>query len=312
MSEENIEQAAAQAAEDLNQEQSEAQEAAPKAEAKAEELQAKKAEGEKLSKTEEKQLKEYKLKINGKDKSFKLDLSNDAEMQKYLQKAMASDESFQQAAEVRKAAMQFISELKSNPRKVLTDPNIGIDLKKLAEEIMSEQLQDLEKTPEQRELEKHKKELESLKKQREDEKKDWEQKEFTRLQQEHERQLETDISAALDVGGLPKTARTVKAMAEYMMIALESGSDLSAKDIVPIVKNATLSEFKEVINSLSDDQLEDFMGKEIIGRLRKRNLAKAKQVVETANAVKSTGEGSKKKDEAKAEKKMSIRDFLGA
>ena len=159
--------------------------------------------------------------------------------------------------------------------------------------------------------EKLKKELEALRKEREDEKKDWEAKEFARLQAEHERQLETDISAALDVGGLPKTARTVKAMAEYMMIALENGIDLSAKDIVPIVKNTTLSEFKEVINSLSDDQLEEFMGKEIIGRLRKKSVAKAK-AIETASAVKPTGEGIKKPEDKKSDKKQTIRDFFGA
>lgn len=275
---------------------------------KVEEIQAKKDSGEKLSKKEEKALKEYKLKINGKEKTIKFDPSNDEEVLKYLQKAEASDSKFKEAAEVRNAAIQFIEELKKNPRKVLSDPNIGVDLKKFAEEIMNEAIQDMEKSPEQRELERAKKELEDIKKQREDEKKSADQREFERLQAEHERQLETDISAALDVGGLPKTARTVKAMAEMMMIALQSGIDLNAKDIVPIVKNNTLSEFKEVVNSLSDDQLEDFLGKEVIGRLRKRNVAKVK-AVETANTIKSTGNNIKKEDK-KLEKKMTIRDFL--
>jgi hypothetical protein len=72
-----------------------------------------------------------------------------------------------------------------------------------------------------------------------------------------------------------------------------------------------MGEFKEIINSLSDDQLEDFMGKEVIGRLRKRNVAKAKAIL-TANSVKSTGASEAKKAEEKKEpvKKMSIRDFL--
>lgn len=274
------------------------------------ELAAKEASGEKLTKKEENKLKEYSLKVNGKDKSFKIDTSNDEEMKKYFQKALASDESFQQAAEVRKAAMQFIDELRKNPRKVLNDPNIGVDLKKLAEEIMNEQLQDMEKTPEQREREKLQKELEEMKRQRDDEKKQWEEKEFERLQAQHEQQLETDISAALDIGGLPKTARTVKAMAEMMMIALENGIELTPKEIVPIIKNNTLSEFKEVVNSLGDDQLEDFLGKEVIARLRKKNVSKAK-AIETASAIKSTGNEVKKAQEPKEKgKQQTVRDWL--
>lgn len=265
------------------------------------------ADGDPLTKKEEKLFKEYKLKVNGRDKVIKFDPSNDEEVTKYLQKAEASDSKFQEAAEVRKAAMQFIEELRKNPRKVLSDPNIGVDLKKFAEEIMNETIQDLEKTPEQRELDKAKKELQDLKKQREDEKKDSESKEFTRLQAEHEKTLESSISAALDVGGLPKTPRTVKHMAEMMMIALDNNIDLTPQDIVPIIKSTTLSEFKEVMNSLTDDQLEDFT-KDLMPRLRKRNVAKAK-AVETANAVKSTGNETKKTIESSV-KKQTIRDWL--
>jgi hypothetical protein len=284
-------------------------EASPVAD-KVEVLEDKKASGEKLTKTEEKQLKEYKLKVNGKEKLVKFDPFNDVEVTKYLQKAEASDSKFAEAAEVRKAAMQFIEELRSNPRKVLSNPNISVDLKKLASEIMNEELQEMEKSPEQKEKEKLQKELEAIRKEREDEKKDFEQREFERLSIEHERNLETEISAALDIGGLPKTARTVKVMAEMAMIALQNGIDISMKDLAPIVKNTTLTEFKEVVGSLSDDQLEDFLGKEVLGRLRKRNVAKSK-VVETASSVKSVG--SIKKPEPKVEeKKQTIRDFLRA
>ncbi len=255
--------------------------------------------------------KKYNLVVDGKNEDFELDLGNDEEVKKYLQKAKASDKRFQEASEVRKAAMEFLDQLKKNPRKVMRDANLGIDERKLAEEIMNEALQDMEKTPEQREREKLQKELEDIKSQRKTEKEDFQKREFERLQAEHERTLEIDISAALDVGGLPKTPRTVKAMAEMMMIALENGIDLSAKEIVPIVKNMTMSEFKEVVNSLGDDQLEDFLGKEVIGRLRKRNVAKAKAVVETASSVKSTGNDVKKPIDSKAAKKLTTREFFG-
>jgi small-conductance mechanosensitive channel len=275
------------------------------------EIAAKASAGETLTKKEEKQLKEYKLKVNGKEKSLKIDISNDAEMQKYLQKALASDESFSQAAEVRKAAMSFIDDLKKNPKKVLSDPNIGVDLKKFAEEIMNEAIQEMEKSPEQKRADDAERKLKEIMDQREREQKDFNAKEVARIQAEHERNLETEISAALDVGGLPKTPRTVKHMAEMMMIAMSHGIELSAKEIAPIVKSTTLSEFKEVVGSLTDDQLEDFIGKEVVGRLRKKNVAKAK-AVDTASSVKSTGVSVKKEEEKAPAKKQTIREFLGA
>lgn len=253
----------------------------------------------------------FALTVNGKNEDFELDLGNDEEIKKHLQKSKASDQKFQEAAEVRKAAMEFIEQLRTNPKRVLSDPNIGIDVRKFAEEILNEEIKEMEKSPEQREKEKLTRELEELKAQAKQREEEAQQSEFARIQMEQERILETEISAALDVGGMPKTARTVKAMAEMMMIALENGIDLSPKDIAPLVKNTTLSEFKEVVSSLTDDQLEDFLGKEVIGRLRKKNLAKAKSVP-SANAVKSVGALSPKAAASTPKgEKISYRRFFG-
>lgn len=265
------------------------------------------------TKTEKKEakstLEKFNLKVYGKEFEETIDLGNKNDLTKRFQKAAAADRSMAEAAEIKKAALQFIDELKKNPRKVFRDANLGIDERKLAEEIMNEALEDLEKSPEQREHAKLLKELEDIKQQRDSEKKDWESREFSRLQAEHERTLETDISAALDIGGLPKTPRTVKAMAELMMVALENNIELSAKDIAPIIKANTMSDFKEIISSLGDDQLDDFLGKDVLGRLRKKNIAKSKSV-ESANSVKATG-NDVKKTEAPAEKKQTFREMFG-
>lgn len=255
--------------------------------------------------------KKFALTVDGKNEDYELDLGNDEEIKKHLQKSKAADKRFQEAAEVRKAAMDFIEQLRKNPRKVLADPNIGIDVRKFAEEILNDEIKEMEKSPEQRERDNLKRELEELKNQAKEKEESSQKANFERMQVEQERILESEISSALDVGGLPKTPRTVKAMAEMMMIALENGIDLSAQDIAPIIKNTNLTEFKEMVNSLSDDQLEDFLGKEVLGRLRRKNIAKAKPV-QTANSIKSTGTASKKEESNKSSgKKISYRDFFG-
>lgn len=257
--------------------------------------------------------KKYALTVDGKNEDLELDLGNDEEVKKYLQKAKAADKRFQEAAEVRKAAMEFIDQLRKNPRRVLADPNIGIDVRKFAEEILNEEIKEMEKTPEQREKDKLLKELEEFKAKAKENEENAKNAERQRLESEQERILETEISSALDVGGLPKTPRTVKAMAEMMMIALENGIDLSPKDIAPIVKNTNLKEFKEIVDSLSDDQLEDFLGKEVISRLRKKSVAKVKsaQTASAANSIKSTGQSPKQASQPAKNEKISYRKFFG-
>lgn len=274
------------------------------------ETEASTSEKEKAPKKEEPKSskKKYKLKVDKAEEEIEFDPSNDEEVVKHLQMSRAAQKRMAESAEVRKAAMQFIDELKTNPRKVLSDPNIGVDLKKFAEEILNEHIKELEKSPEQREKEALTAELEKLKKQAEDNEKAFKKAEFERLQAEQEHELSTQIEAALDIGGLPKHPRTVKAMAEMMMIALENNIDLSPQDIAPIVKNNTMGEFKEIIQALSDDQLEDFLGKEILGRLTKKRVAKSKSA-QTVNNVQTTSTNKETKKE-EASKKMLIRDFL--
>jgi hypothetical protein len=281
----------------------------PSPDAEAKEAKAK-AEADAKKEVVKSNKKKYKLKVDKNEEDFELDLDNDEEVKKHLQKSRASDKRFQEAAEVRKAAIDFIEELKKNPRKVLSDPNINVDLKKFAEEIINEHIKELEKSPEQREKEALTAELEKLKKESKEREEAAKKSEFEKLQLQQEHELSSQIEAALDVGGLPKHPRTVKAMAEMMMIALQNDIDLSPQDIAPIVKNNTMGEFKEIIQALSDDQLEDFLGKEILGRLQKKRVAKSPtKTAQTVNNIQatSTTKESKKDD---AVKKQTIRQWL--
>jgi hypothetical protein len=253
--------------------------------------------------------KKFQLQVNKKSKEIELDLDNEEEVKRYLQKAMASDEKFQEAAQLRKAAEEFINVLRTDPRRILSDPNIGIDVKKLAQDIMNEELEDMNKTPEQKEIEKLRKELESRMESDKKEKETREQQELERLQNEQEEKLSNDIGSALEAGQLPKTPYTVKKMAEMMMIALQNDIDLSAKDVVPLVRKQMMQEVKDLLSSTNDDILEEFL-KDQMPRIRKRSVAKSK-APETAASVKPTGTTTEKKDDKDNAKKMTMRQFFG-
>lgn len=252
--------------------------------------------------------KKYSIKVDNQDYEEELDLNDDEQVKKHLQMSRASGKRMQEASDIRKAALDFIDQLKKNPKKVLSDPNIGVDIKKFAQDILNEEIAELEKSPEQREKEKLQRELQELKQQAKDREEGLKKSEFDRIQIEQERKLEGEISTALDIGGLPKTPQTVARMAEMMMIALQNNIDLSPKDIAPIVKNNTMKDFKEILNSLNDDQVEEFLG-DALKRVRKKSISKMK-AGDTANSIKNVT-NNRPKETATEVKKQTIKQFLG-
>lgn len=256
--------------------------------------------------------KQYKVKVDGREESVDLDLSNDEELIKHLQMSKVANKRMQSEAEIRKGVQELLDTLRTNPLKVLTDPRLNIPdeaRKKLAEALMNEELQEMSKTPEQREKEKLQKEYERLKQQVEIEKQAREAAEFRALQEQQAVSLDSEISSAIESSGLPKNARTVRYFAEAMAFALQNGIDLSAKDLAPYVKKQALSEFKEMISSLPDDDFESWVGKDKLSSIRKKNLAKAKAAAATPSGIKETGADAIKKDETPV-KKMSTKEFL--
>jgi hypothetical protein len=246
----------------------------------------------------------YSPKVNGRNVDLELDPNDDAEMMKYLQKALASDEKFQEAAALRKNVEQLVNELKANPRGVLSHPDLGIDLKKFAEDILNEEIQELQKTPQQKQLEALQKQLEGEKKQREMLEEGKRSAEMARLEEQAFKQFDDDITASLEkYPNLPKSPYVVKRIADTMIEAINLGyKDATVKDIMPIVESQINSEMQKMFETMPEDLMEKLIGSNNLSRLRKTRLAKMKKV-DTAAQVKSTGKTStteaKEKDKTK-------------
>lgn len=281
------------------------------------ELAAEEADLADLSKKEQKELaknlkKKFKFKVDGNDIEEEIDLGNEEELTKRFQMGKAAQKRMQESAELRKAAEEFISMLRTNPRKVLSDPNLGVDLKKIAQEFLQEEIDNAGKTPQQLELEAAKKELQEIRDKAAQDEKQRKEQEFARLQSQHEERIQVDIEGALKNSDIPKTPYTVRKMAEMMIIALNNNIELSPTDLVPLLRQQMTSDIKEMFAASSDDVLEELIGKDNITRMRKRNLAKAKQKIETANQVKTTSSSTQKKEAPKEAKKLTIKEFLKA
>lgn len=259
----------------------------------------------------EKQLKKFKVKIDGKEEDMEVDLNDEASLQKHLQMSRASQKRMQEAQELRKSAEEFINLLRTNPRKVLSDPNINVDLKKLAQEYIDEQISNAQKTPEQLEKEKIQKEFEELKDRVKKEEETRKQREFERLTREHEEKIQVSIESALKTSDLPKTPYTVRKMAEMMMLALQNNVDLSPQDLAPIIRKQMQTDIKELFGAASDDVLEELVGKERISAIRRKKVAavKQQQVAQTASSVKPVASKTPEKKEAE---KINLKKWLNS
>jgi len=245
----------------------------------------------------EKLAKKYKVKVDNEE----LEVDED-ELVRGYQMRKASDKRFQEGLAARKQAEEFVRLLKTDPKKVLAHPSIGLDLKQFAEDFLLEQMQDEMMDPKDKELREYKKKLsqyeeqEKLKKQKADEEaKDAVKKKY---QDDYNKQ----IIDALETSGLPKTEYTVERMIYYMHKALKNGYELDAKDVTELVKRDYIEDSKALYSGLDAEALEKIMGADIAKKLRKHDIDKLKNPKNNLNSpvnVKRSGEEEPKSNRLK-------------
>ena len=294
---------------EVGSEQLESQEVESQVEGEGSEEQ---SEPEQPSKQEAKKLKKLKLKVYGdeveEELPFEIDENPEAVeyLTKQLQLSKAAQRAMQEKSSFEQQVKEFFKGFKSNTKSALEQ--MGIDPKEFAAAVIEEEIKKSQMTPEQLELEQLRQEKQRLEEEREKSKKEFEEKEMERLQQIERERLDNQITDALDKSDLPKTPYTVRKIAEYMYIGATKGVELSAQDVMPLVREELLSDLRTIIDSMGEDAAEEFIGKEVINRFRKKNLAKAKQTPATAkSAIK---EVAKPQPKSEPEQKLNYKDFF--
>jgi hypothetical protein len=264
----------------------------------------------------EKQLKKFKLKVDGEEFEDEIDLNDEEELKKRLQLAKVSQKRMQETATERKRRMEFeksaedfLTLLKTNPRAILSDPQIGIDLKKLATEILDEEIEQSKKSPEQRKIEELQKELENRMKKEKDEDERRKTDEMKRLEEEAFNRIDTGITEAIKEFGLPKKPYVLAKFADALMLAHKHDIDLDPKDVAPLIKRQIIEDIQELMGAAPDEVIEDLLGKDVMGRMRKRNLAKARAQVPSVSGIKPTVDSASKSSKSE-DKKVNLKDWL--
>lgn len=255
--------------------------------------------------------KKYQLKANGKDREIELDFDNDDDVKKYLSKAIAADEKFQEAAMTRKQSEQLIEMLRTNPLAILKHPDLGIDVKALAQYVLNEELEDMAKSPEQKkleEMERRIKDYEDDKKRLEDEKR---QAEMAKIESEAFQQLDDQIATALSKTSLPRSDYTIKRIADMMIDAVNAGyTDVTVEQIMPLVEDKVNRELQQMFEIAPDEVFEKLVNKKRLDAYRKSRVAKSKSApAPTAKQVADTGNGVKAQQK-QAPSELKIRDLF--
>lgn len=230
--------------------------------------------GEEVVETAVPERRTYKVKIDGNE----VDVDED-ELLKGYQSTKSAQQRFNEAAMMRKQAEEFIKLAKADPKKLLTHPDIGLDLQAFANAILQEQLEEQLLSPEEKELRDTKRKLaefEAAQRQAEEAR---QQEELDKYTQMYEQQYTEKIIGALETSGLPKTEYTVKKIAEKMLIAAEHGFDVEPADVIEFVKNDYMNDIKALFGSANEDILLSMLGDDVAKKVVRGHLKKVQPKV---------------------------------
>lgn len=267
-------------------------------------------------KSEAKRIRELKLKVHGQEFTEELpfEIEEDPEVVEYLTKQLqlskAAQRAMQEKSTFEKQVGQFFQDMKSNTKAKLLE--LGIDPREFAAQVIEEEIKKAQMSPEQLRQMEMEHELNRLREESRLKEEQFNQRELERVRAVEFEKIDTQMTQALDRSDLPRKPYVVRKMAEYMLIGANNGIELTPDDVLPIVRQELLSDLQEIINTLPEDKAEEFIGKEVLNRFRKKNLAKAKQPTTPASVKSGIKDvGGNAKSAPKSGDKVDYRKFFG-
>jgi hypothetical protein len=245
-------------------------------------------------------IREYEIKVNGKKKKVKVDLNNEQDLIRRLQLAEAGQGAMQEKAELEKFIAKEVMRWKDNPKDFFAET--GLDAQEWAERMITEKVEELQKSPEELERERLLRELEDTRKKLQVEQQEKQEARMMQLQQQATAQLENELLDAFEkYPNLPKTKKTVGRITDALDWAVSNGyPDATVMDVMPAVEEEIRSEISDLMSELPVEMMEAWIGKQNMDRMRKQRLAKVQKAPKTTDVKPITKEEPKKnsKDES--------------
>ncbi len=241
----------------------------------------------------------YKVTVDGEE----MEVPEEELLRGYAHNKAASKR-MEEASMSRKEAEQVLRLFKESPREAFK--LLGRDARQFAEQIINEELSEALLSPQERELRDYKRELEKYQMSEKQAREQYEKEQMDMEMARYTEQIQADIISTLDTAGLPKTERTIGRIAYYMQAALHAGyNNVKPSDVIDHVKNDYVSDFKSFMGTMSEDQIEMFLGQDLVRKVAKSTVKAAKTPQSVPKSV-NQNRGEKKEDK----KIMSPKDFF--
>jgi hypothetical protein len=257
----------------------------------------------------EKRIKKLKLKVDGQEIEEDFDLDDEDRLVKELQMSKMGQKRAQQHADLEKQVRAFFQAFEKDPFEAMHQ--LGMKPDQVIDQYINKQMDQAKKSPEQIQREKLEQELQRIKAERESEKETAKTKELARLQEQAFTQYDLQMEQSLAKSDLPKTPYTVKKIADYMLVALQAGKDVTPEDVIPLVREEMHSDLREMFASLPEDAVEQLLGEQMLNKLRKRRISKAQAGSQAVGKSTIQDTGRSGKTESKPGDKKSFKDFFG-
>ena len=229
----------------------------------------------------------FTVTVDGKEVPVTLD-----ELKRGYAHGRAANERMRAASETRQQAEEVLKIFRENPRMAME--KLGVDAKAFAEQVLNEHLEDMSLSDEQRELKKLRAQMKQFAEQEERAKAEQQAASEKAFRDQVTQQMQQDIIGALQSSGLPRNEYTVGRIAYYMEAALTAGfPNVTAQNVIPYVRTEYEKDVQSLLGSLSEDQIESFLGKDISKKVLKSSLSKVK-TPPTKTAEPNQGSNAKK------------------
>lgn len=251
-------------------------------------------------------IRQYTMKVDGKEIIKEIDLNDEDAVLRELQLAHKGQKSTQELQELKKLYTSELQRLQKDPFKVLKELDQDFDPLKLSADYIEQAFQESEMSPEEKAAQERELEFKKVLEERDRLKAAADKKEQDAKDAEIALELENDIMSALEEDSeLIADKETVGLIAKELYWAMSNGYDMSAKDVIPTVKDQLRQQFRRSADRFKSTAImKDYMGEELLGKLRDERVKQAQKQVKSVNNI--SKDMAKKESSDKNRKKVNL------
>lgn len=185
-----------------------------------------------------------------------------------------SDFATRNARQQEKLVKEIAEMIQTNPWQLLQ--RAGYDPRQLAEEYLTQAIEEDMLPENEKELRRVRQEKEELERQYKEELTRREQEQMNIAIQQAQQEISNSIIDALESSSLPKSPEVVKRIANYMLIAEQKGINVNPKQVIPLVEEDFRNLNAQILKSLDPTKRISYIGEDLLKQIRQDDLARLK------------------------------------